>query len=107
MAITKLKMRLGDLLVREHVITAQQLIEALNVQRDTGRKLGDTLMDLGHIQEKPLLKFLAQQLDIPFLDISQKRIPSEIANLLPEVHARRLRALVIEDNDDTVLIGMS
>jgi MSHA biogenesis protein MshE len=107
MAITKLKMRLGDLLVREHVITAQQLIEALNVQRDTGRKLGDTLMDLGHIQEKPLLTFLAQQLDIPFLDISQKRIPSEIANLLPEVHARRLRALVIEDNDDTVLIGMS
>ena len=107
MAVTKLKMRLGDLLVREQIITDRQLTDALNAQRDTGSKLGDTLIDLGHIKEKQLLRFLAQQLDIPFLDISQRRIPSETANLLPEVHARRLRALVIEDKDDTLLIGMS
>jgi len=107
MAGPKLKMRLGDLLVREHIITDQELTQALNDQRDTGRKLGDTLIDLGYIKEKQLLSFLAQQLEVPFLDISQRRIPPEIANLLPEVHARRLRALVIEDDDNTVLIGMS
>lgn len=44
---------------------------------------------------------------MPFLDISQRRIPGEIAALLPEVHARRLRALVIEDRGESVLIGMS
>ena len=66
MAVTKLKMRLGDLLVREQIITDRQLTDALNAQRDTGRKLGDTLIDLGHIKEKQLLRFLAQQLDIPF-----------------------------------------
>jgi MSHA biogenesis protein MshE len=107
MAGPKLKMRLGDLLVREHIITDQELTQALNDQRDTGRKLGDTLIDLGYIKEKQLLEFLAQQLEVPFLNISQRRIPPETANLLPEVHARRLRALVIEDNEDTVLIGMS
>jgi MSHA biogenesis protein MshE len=107
MAAPKLKMRLGDLLVHEHIITNEQLMQALNSQKTTGRKLGDTLIELGHIGERQLLEFLAQQLNVPFLDISQRRIPSEVALLLPEVHARRLRALIIEDQGDAVLLGMS
>jgi len=107
MAAPKLKMRLGDLLVHEHIITNEQLMQALNSQKTTGRKLGDTLIELGHIDERRLLEFLAQQLNVPFLDISQRRIPSEVALLLPEVHARRLRALIIEDQGDSVLLGMS
>jgi len=107
MAAPKLKMRLGDLLVHEHIISNEQLMQALNSQKSTGRKLGDTLIDLGHIGERQLLEFLAQQLNVPFLDISQRRIPSEVALLLPEVHARRLRALIIEDQGDAVLLGMS
>ncbi|MGB1197568.1 MAG: GspE/PulE family protein [Thalassotalea sp.] len=107
MAAPKLKMRLGDLLVHEHIITNEQLMQALNSQKTTGRKLGDTLIELGHIGEQQLLEFLAQQLDVPFLDISQRRIPTEVAKLLPEIHARRLHALIIEDQGDTVLIGMS
>jgi len=107
MAAPKLKMRLGDLLVHESIITNEQLMQALNSQKSTGRKLGDTLIELGYIGEKQILEFLAQQLDVPFLDISQRRIPNEVASLLPEVHARRLRALIIEDQGDSVLIGMS
>ncbi|MBL4822618.1 MAG: Flp pilus assembly complex ATPase component TadA [Colwellia sp.] len=107
MAAAKLKMRLGDLLVHEHIITNEQLMQALNSQKATGRKLGDTLIELSYLSERQLLEFLAQQLDLPFLDIGQRRIPAEIASLLPEVHARRLRALVIEDRGDSVLIGMS
>ncbi|WP_085298420.1 GspE/PulE family protein [Cognaticolwellia mytili] len=107
MAAPKLKMRLGDLLVHECIISDEQLMQALNSQKSTGRKLGDVLIELGHIGERQLLEFLAQQLDVPFLDISQRRIPNEVALLLPEVHARRLRALVIEDQGDAVLIGMS
>ena len=101
MAAPKLKMRLGDLLVHEHIITNEQLMQA------TGRKLGDTLIELGYIGERQLLEFLAQQLDVPFLDISQRRIPTEVAKLLPEVHARRLRAIIIEDKGASVVIGMS
>lgn len=107
MAAPKLKMRLGDLLVHEHIISNEQLMQALNSQKSTGRKLGDALIELGHIGERQLLEFLAQQLDVPFLDISQRRIPSAVALLLPEVHARRLRALIIEDQGDAVLLGMS
>ena len=46
MAAPKLKMRLGDLLVHEHIITNEQLMQALNSQKTTGRKLGDTLIEL-------------------------------------------------------------
>ncbi|MBH0035419.1 Flp pilus assembly complex ATPase component TadA [Pseudoalteromonas sp. NZS71_1] len=102
-----LKMRLGDLLVHEHMITEVQLSEALNVQAATGRKLGSTLITLEFISEPQLLRFLAQQLQVPFLDISQRKISHDVSKLLSEVYARRYRALVIEDNGDSVLVGMS
>ncbi|MEM0515077.1 ATPase, T2SS/T4P/T4SS family [Pseudoalteromonas sp. YIC-827] len=103
----RLKMRLGDLLVHEQIISEIQLEQALQAQKSSGRKLGATLVDLGVISEHQLLRFLAQQLNIPFLDLAQRRIAPETAKLLPEVYARRYRALVIEDNGDTVLVGMS
>ncbi|MBB1290106.1 Flp pilus assembly complex ATPase component TadA [Pseudoalteromonas sp. SR43-6] len=102
-----LKMRLGDLLVHEHMITEAQLSEALNVQAATGRKLGSTLISLELISEPQLLRFLAQQLQVPFLDISQRKISHDVSKLLSEVYARRYRALVIEDNGDSVLLAMS
>ncbi len=107
MARPRLKMRLGDLLVQEQMIVEAELMEALKEQKNSGRKLGATLIDLGHISEEDLLRFLAQQLDVPFLDISQKAIEPAVVQLLPEVHARRHRALVIEDFGDSVTLGMS
>jgi MSHA biogenesis protein MshE len=100
-------MRLGDLLVHENIITSGELDNALSAQRSSGRKLGDTLIDLGYISEPQLLRFLAQQLNIPFLDITQRRIDPEQAQLIPETYARRYRALVLEADDDEVLLGMS
>ena len=68
MAQPRLKMRLGDLLVQEQIISDDQLQLALQQQRQTGRKLGTTLIDLGFISEVQLLTFLARQLDVPFFD---------------------------------------
>lgn len=107
MAKPKLKMRLGDLLVHERMISQSQLVQALDEQRLSGRKLGATLIDLDFLKEDDLLRFLAQQLNVPFLDISQRRLDAKVAQLLPEVHARRFRALVLEVHQDHVLLGMS
>ncbi|KPZ73276.1 MULTISPECIES: GspE/PulE family protein [Shewanella] len=103
----KLKMRLGDLLVQEHIITDDQLTQALSEQRNSGKKLGRTLIDLHCITEDQLLKFLSQQLNLPYLDISRLSIPSEVVNLIPEVQARRYRALVVKATEDTVTLAMS
>lgn len=103
----RLKMRLGDLLVHEGIITEQQLTEALAHQQQNGRKLGATLIEMQVLSEQQLLQFLAQQLNLPFLDIAQARIAAETVKLLPEVQARRLRALVLEDKGTSVIVGMS
>lgn len=103
----RLKMRLGDLLVQEGIISERQLQQALEDQRVNGRKLGVTLVDLGFITEQELLEFLARQLNIPFIELSDRKIADTVVNLLPEVQARRHRALVVEADDNEALVAMS
>lgn len=103
----KLKMRLGDLLVQEHIISEPELMQALNEQKKTGKKLGRTLIDLKSITEEQLLKFLSQQLNLELIDISRRPISSDVVNLLPEVQARRHRALVVESHQDHLVVAMS
>lgn len=107
MAQPKLKKRLGDLLVEDNIITEEQLMQALSEQRSTGRKLGATLQALGFLTEQQMLSFLSRQLDIPLLDLSQLRIDPKVVELIPEVHARRLRALAVHDDGQFVTVAMS
>ncbi|GKR07596.1 hypothetical protein KAM463_31610 [Aeromonas caviae] len=107
MAQPRLKMRLGDLLVQEQIISDDQLQLALQQQRQTGRKLGTTLIDLGFISEVQLLTFLARQLDVPFFDLNNLTIDVSAVALLPEVQARRYRALAVNLSDDKVTVVMS
>ncbi|WP_394248675.1 GspE/PulE family protein [Vibrio profundi] len=103
----KLRKRLGDLLVEEGIITETQVEQALAAQKSTGRKLGDTLIELGFLSEQQMLSFLSQQLDLPLIDLSRANIDIDAVQVLPEVHARRLRALVIGRNGDTLRVAMS
>ncbi len=107
MAQPRLKMRLGDLLVQEQIISDDLLQLALQQQRQTGRKLGSTLIDLGFISEVQLLQFLARQLNVPFFDLNNLTIDAAAVPLLPEVQARRYRALAVNLTDDRVTVAMS
>ncbi|NOI31357.1 GspE/PulE family protein [Vibrio coralliilyticus] len=103
----KLRKRLGDLLVEEGIITDSQVEEALAAQKSTGRKLGATLIELGFLTEHQMLTFLSQQLDVPLIDLSRANVDVDAVQLLPEVHARRLRTLVIGRQGDTLRVAMS
>lgn len=103
----KLRKRLGDLLVEEGIITEQQVEEALVSQKQSGRKLGDTLIDLGFLTEHQMLSFLSQQLALPLIDLNRAQVDIDAVQLLPEVHARRLRALVFGKNGETLRVAMS
>lgn len=105
MAKLKLKQRLGDLLVSAGNINEEQLQRALVEQRTSGRKLGTTLVDMGLLSEEELMRFLAQQLDVPFVDLLELTIQPKTAQLLPEVLARRYRALVFRHEGDVVHVG--
>lgn len=103
----KLRKRLGDLLVEEGIITEEQVQQALLSQKQTGRKFGNTLIQLGFLTEKQMLEFLSHQLLLPLIDLSRAEIDIDAVQLLPEVHARRLRALVIGRDGDTLRVAMS
>ncbi|MEH6713926.1 MAG: GspE/PulE family protein [Paraglaciecola polaris] len=103
----KTKIRLGDLLVQEGIISEEQLMQTLSAQKQSGRKLGHMLIELGFVSENQLLTFLSQHLGVPLIDISQYQVSVEAVLLLPEVQARRYRALVLEDKGDHLLVAMS
>ncbi|MDH3531981.1 MAG: GspE/PulE family protein [Gammaproteobacteria bacterium] len=101
------KMRLGELLLEAGAITQDQLDQALALQKRSGQKLGRALTEVGAIDEAELYRFLAKRLDIEYLDLSSIKLQTETVMLLPEVQARRLRALVLKRDRDGLLIGMA
>ncbi|WP_404369290.1 GspE/PulE family protein [Marinobacter sp.] len=107
MAEPRKKIRIGDLLVQNEVITEEQLMTALREQKNTGRKLGRTLVDLGYVEEDNLLNFLSRQLDIPFVQLRHFQFNNELIKRLPETLARRFRSIVLAEQGGELLVGMA
>ena len=101
------KIRIGDLLIANKVISQEQLNTALADQKKSGRKLGRVLIDNGFISEDQLLTFLSQQLNIPYIDLRRYHYKPEVVRLIPETHARRFRAIALEDSRESLLVGMA
>ena len=101
------RLRLGDLLVQQNIINDAQLLEALSEQRKSGRKLGATLIAMDLVTENKLLELLSTHLKVPLINIDQHRVDPNAVRLLPEIQARRFRALVLEDSGDSLLVAMS
>ncbi|WP_028470097.1 GspE/PulE family protein [Neptunomonas japonica] len=107
MASPKMKIRIGDLMVQDGVITEQQLMDALARQKETRQKLGRTLISLGYVDEQQFLEFLAQQLSVPLVELSHYNFNQQDVLRLSETHARRFRSIVLKENSDHFLVGMS
>lgn len=101
------KVRIGDLLVANRVISEEQLGAALAEQKTSGRKLGRILIENGYVTEAALLELLAKQLNIPHVDLKRFPFNPEVVRALPESHARRFRAIVLERSDESLMVGMA
>ncbi|MBF0416833.1 MAG: Flp pilus assembly complex ATPase component TadA [Magnetococcales bacterium] len=101
------KLRIGDKLVEAKIITAEQLQAALAEQKRSGKKLGQSLAQLGILTESQFAEFLANQLHIPFVDLKKFPFVPEVVQLLPEAYARRFRALVLARDANGIRVGMA
>jgi len=101
------RLRLGDLLVENRIITQEQLETALEQQKATGQKLGRVLVECGYVSEDELLRFLSAQLKVPLIDLAQFPLKPEVVRLIPEIHARRFRVIALTEEEDAVLVGMA
>jgi MSHA biogenesis protein MshE len=101
------KIRIGDLLVENGLITAEQLQHALSEQRKLGSKLGRTLIDLGMVSENDMLQLLSRQLAIPLIDLRSYRFEPALVRKLPETLARRFRSIVLKEEGGGFVVGMA
>ena len=99
---------LGTLLLRVGAIDAEQLEIALAEKERSPRRLGEILVEWGWVPSVAIARALAEQYDIPFLDLSQTEVEQDAALLLPEAAARRLQALPIKRlPDHLLLVGLA
>ncbi len=101
------KLRLGDVLVQQKLISQEQLQQTLELQRQTGKKMGRLLIETGLITEELLANGLARQLRVPFVNLKTFPFRADVVKLLPEAVARRFKALALEDKGDALLVALA
>ncbi len=101
------RIRIGDILVAQQIISQDQLNRALAEQKRSGYKLGKQLVALGFVEENTLLSLLSKQLDYPFIELSQYRFDRAVVQKLPEAVARRYRVILLKEDSHGALLGMA
>ncbi|MCI5529990.1 MAG: Flp pilus assembly complex ATPase component TadA [Blautia sp.] len=82
MALRRERMRLGDLLIKQKVLTEDELQKALALQKGSGKKIGEVLVDEGFISEEMIVRALQMQLGLKVVQLAGVTIPKEVRNLV-------------------------
>ena len=95
---------LGALLLREGLITPEQLELGLMEQEGSGRRLGEILVSFGWVSSRAVARALAEQYELDFVDLREIEVESETAMLLREKLARRYGVLPVKTLPDSLLL---
>jgi type IV pilus assembly protein PilB len=99
--------RLGDLLLKERLITKEQLDKALQEQRASGNRLGYSLVKLGFVQETEITKMLARQFRMPAVDLSRFEVDPKIVKMIPADIALKHLVLPLKKEGRTLTVAMA
>ena len=105
--VTVAYMRIGDLLVAAGAITAGQLQQALEIQKQTKQRLGDVLIDNNFITQQQLIDALQMQLGVDFVDLTAVSIPLELAKYVPRAIAKKYCVVPVKLVKDELYVAMS
>ncbi|HUP33653.1 MAG TPA: GspE/PulE family protein [Gaiellaceae bacterium] len=95
---------LGALLLRDGTLSVEQLEHALAENRSSGKRLGEILVDSGLVTATQISRVLAEQHELPFVDLAHEPVDLGAAGLLPESLARRYNAIPIRFLDDGAIL---
>ncbi len=107
MATNVVQDRLGDLFVREGLITEEQLQEALKEAKQSGTRIGFALVKLGFVGEDELTRALAKQFRVPAVDLEKVKVEDKILKLVPEDVAMKHRVLPLRKVGRTLTVAMA
>jgi len=99
--------KLGELLVRDNLITPADLQKALEEQKRKGGRLGANLTRLGLIKEEDLTDFLSKQYGVPSINLSEFEIDPAVIQLIPEEVARKHTVIPINRAGATLIMAMA
>jgi type IV pilus assembly protein PilB len=99
--------KLGEILVRENLITSEQLREALDYQRQSGGRLGSNIVKLGFISDDVITAVLSRQYGVPSVNLELFQIEKEVINLIPQEVAQKYSVLPISKVGATLTLAMA
>ncbi|HVS33017.1 MAG TPA: type IV-A pilus assembly ATPase PilB [Thermoanaerobaculia bacterium] len=102
-----MSVRLGELLTKASLINQDQLKDALKVQKETGGKLGETLIKLGFVTEEDITECLSQQFGVPSINLAHFEIDASVIKLIPADVARKYNILPVNKTGATITIAMA
>src|SRR5260370_32892861 len=98
--------RLVDLLVKEKVITPEQLGQAIRMQKERGSRLGSALVKLGFLSDEDVTNFLSRQYGVPAINLSYFEIDGSVVKLVPYDTAKRYQILPLSRVGASLTIAM-
>jgi len=99
--------RLGELLVRNQLITDDQLKRALDEQKKEGTRLGAALIKLGYIQEADLATFLSKHYGVPSINLSEFDVEPAVIETVPAEVAQKYQMIPINRAGATLIVAMA
>jgi len=99
--------KLGQLLVASHMISEDQLKEAINLQRREGGRLGTNLVTLGYISEEKLVTFLSRQYGVPAINLPDYKIDQSVLKLVPVDIAKKYFLMPVVRVGATLTIALA
>jgi len=99
--------RLGDLLVADGLLTADQLKKALAEQKGSPEKLGSVLIRLNFVNEDQLIGFLSRQYGVPSITLAQLDIDSDALKLVPAPIARKYEVVPVRKMGNSLALAMA
>src|ERR1700704_1515851 len=102
----RMSQRLGDLLVKEKIITPEQLDQANKVQKETKCRLGSALVKLGFLTDEDVTNFLSRQYGVPAINLSYFEIDPAVVKLIPFETAKRYQILPLSRVGASLTIAM-
>jgi type IV pilus assembly protein PilB len=99
--------RLGELLVREKLISLQQLRQAQDETRKSGQNLGYALAKLGYVSDREMTSFLSSQYRVPAVNLDEYEVDPEVLRLVPQDVAEKHKVLPLSRAGASLIVAMS
>ncbi|PIE05605.1 MAG: type II secretion system protein GspE, partial [Sorangium cellulosum] len=99
--------RLGELLVREKLISLQQLRQAQDEQKKSGENLGYSLAKLGYVSDREMTSFLSSQYRVPAVNLDEYEVDPEVLQLVPQDVAEKHKILPLSRAGASLIVARS